>query len=172
MGDIEGLPHKSRCHPSLPRAKLQLQVHRSLILLALTRSQVAIYLGALTASSAGIGSWITALIAFVAIFFPGLALATGMNPVWKYLRRYQAVASALRGVNAATVGLVWTAVYRLWEAGNLSSSSTTVQTLGSDPWWLVIAAISFSSNQWYGVAAPVCIVLGEIMGLLRWSVTN
>ena len=83
MGDIEGLPHRSRCHPSLPRAKLQLQVHRSLILLALTRSQVAIYLGALTASSAGIGSWITALIAFVAIFFPGLALATGMNSVWK-----------------------------------------------------------------------------------------
>ncbi|CAG8767241.1 11416_t:CDS:2, partial [Acaulospora colombiana] len=62
---------------------------------------VAVYLGALAASSAGVGSWIAALLAFVGIFFSGLTLATGMDGVWKYLRRYQVVTSALRGVNAA-----------------------------------------------------------------------
>jgi hypothetical protein len=84
------------------------------------------------------------------------------------------VSSSLRGINASAVGLVWTAVYRLWEAGYLvgSEEGGRGQSLGRDPWWLVVAAVSFCSNEWYGVPAAVSIVIGGVMGIMRWAVVR
>jgi hypothetical protein len=84
------------------------------------------------------------------------------------------VSSSLRGINASAVGLVWTAVYRLWEAGYLvgSEEGGRGQSLGRDPWWLVVAAVSFCSNEWYVVPAAVSIVIGGVMGIMRWAVVR
>jgi len=94
-----------------------------------------------------------------------------MTPIWARLRRYQAVTSCLRGVNAAAVGLIWTAVYRLWEAGNLTSTDSGT-SLGSDPWWIVVAAVAFSANQWYGLPPAICIGMGGVLGIARWGITQ
>lgn len=74
----------------------------------------------------------------------------------------------LRGVNAGAVGLVWTAVYRLWEAGYLRADNANGESLGIEPWWVVVAAVAFSGNRWFGIPPAISIGLGGLMGLL-WS---
>ena len=112
---------------------------------------------------------LTALLGFIGIFFPGNILVVGLSPVWYYLRRYRAVKSTLRGINAAGVGLVWTAVYRLWEIGYLKADATSGVSLGLEPWWVVVAVISFSSNRWFNWPAPISILLGATMGVVWWG---
>lgn len=99
-------------------------------------------------------------------------LATALSSLWLRFRKYQVVTSGLRGINAAAIGLVWTAVYRLWEFGYLSPSSSSGKSLGLEAWWLVVAATAFCGNQWYGVPAPVAIMLGGVLGIARWGVIN
>lgn len=52
-----------------------------------------------------------AAVALVALFLPGLLLVTGALPFWDALRRRTAAQAALRGVNAAVVGLLAAALY-------------------------------------------------------------
>ena len=67
------------------------------------------YLGALAgAPPAGL---LGALIALVAIFAPGLLALYGALPFWGGLRRQPNAQAAMRGVNAAVVGLLGAALY-------------------------------------------------------------
>jgi chromate transporter len=52
-----------------------------------------------------------ASIALVALFLPGLLLLYGTLPFWDRLRQYRAAQSAMRGTNAAVVGLLGAALY-------------------------------------------------------------
>jgi chromate transporter len=52
-----------------------------------------------------------ALLALVAIFFPSFLLIAGSLPFWDQLRSMPAFQSALKGINAAVVGLLLTALY-------------------------------------------------------------
>ncbi|TDL22897.1 chromate ion transporter [Rickenella mellea] len=129
----------------------------------------AVFLGALAASAThGTPKIVTAILGFVGIFLPGIALATGFSALWLRLRRYRSVTALLRGVNAGAVGLVWTAVYRLWEAGYLRADNANGESLDLEPWWVVVAAVAFSGNRWFGVSPAVSIGVGGLMGLL-WS---
>jgi len=92
-----------------------------------------------------------------------------MVSIYPVIRKYRSVGSGLRGVNAGAVGLVWTAVYRLWEIGYLTPEASNGSSLGKEPWWVVCALISFVGNKWYGVPAPVSILLGGVMGLAWWG---
>ena len=56
--------------------------------------------------------WAGGLLCLVAIFLPSFLLLIGALPFWDSLRRRPAVQSALRGVNAAVVGLLLAALYR------------------------------------------------------------
>ncbi len=70
---------------------------------------IAAYLGALVqpAPSGAIG----ASIALVAIFLPGLLLVYGMLPFWNQLRMHPSSQAAMRGANAAVVGILGAALY-------------------------------------------------------------
>jgi len=60
------------------------------------------------------GPWggpVGAVIALVAIFLPGLLLLMGVLPFWGELRARPRAQAALRGVNAAVVGLLGAALY-------------------------------------------------------------
>src|SRR5205085_11549566 len=54
--------------------------------------------------------WLGGLICLVAIFLPSFLLLVGALPFWATLRRRPGVQSALRGVNAAVVGLLLAAL--------------------------------------------------------------
>lgn len=133
----------------------------------------AVYLGSLTALNSGsLPSAIGALLAFIAIFSPGMLLVSATLTLWNELRSRPWVASILRGLNAAAVGLIYTAVYRLWEMGYVDENHATGSSLGRDPWWVVITATSFVGTAWFGFPAPFSIVLGAAMGLIWFVVVN
>jgi chromate transporter len=77
----------------------------------------AAYLGAV------IGGWWAAALCLVAVFLPSFLLVIGALPFWEGLRRKSWAQSALRGVNAAVVGLLLAALYNpVWTAGIRSPS--------------------------------------------------
>ena len=70
----------------------------------------AAYLGAVMGPEPN--GWTGALLALVAIFLPSFLLITGALPFWDLLRSVPLFQSALKGINAAVVGLLLAALYR------------------------------------------------------------
>lgn len=70
---------------------------------------VAAYLGAVAGLGPG-GLW-GALIALVGIFLPGFLLLVGVLPFWNAFRRLAWAQAAMRGANAAVVGILAAALY-------------------------------------------------------------
>ena len=133
---------------------------------------MAVYLGSLTAISGHRPSFAGALLAYVAIFAPGLITVHGTMGLWGALRKHRWVKSCLRGVNAAAVGLVYTAVYRLWQIGYIDEDFTAGTSLGRDPWWVVVTAASYVGCYWFNFKIPLTILLGGIMGLIWYGVVS
>jgi chromate transport protein ChrA len=125
----------------------------------------AIFLGALAVLGTPNSTVLGAFIGYAGIFTPGIVLAVGFQSLWGVLRKQRAVTSLLRGINATAVGLVFTAVYRLWEIGYLSQDASNGQSLGRDPWWVVVTALTYASNAWFGVPPPLAIIAGGVLGL-------
>jgi len=132
----------------------------------------AVYLGALTASGSGYHPALGGLLGFLGIFIPGLVTVHGTMGIWGEVRNKRGVKSALRGVNAAAVGLIYTAVYRLWGIGWIDEGFVRGKSLAEDPWWVVVTATSYVGGAWFGVDPPVAIVLGAALGLLRYAVVE
>lgn len=131
----------------------------------------AVYLGAL-AVAGNLNPAAGAVVGYLAIYAPGIILHTGTMGLWKVLRNHRWFTSGLRGVNAAAVGLIYTAVYRLWEQGFMSETFTSGSSLGLDPWWVVVTATSFVGGRWFKVSPPVAIVVGGIMGMVWYGVVT
>lgn len=129
----------------------------------------AVYLGALATAGTSLPSFVGALIAFIAIFTPGIVIVTGIMGMWKELRSRRWLLSILRGVNAGAVGLVFTAVYKLWQIGFVDGEHTSGSPLGGDPWWVAVTATSFVGGKWFGLSAPGAILLGGVLGLLWFA---
>ena len=89
----------------------------------------AAYLGAVMRPSPnGVAG---AAIALVALFLPGLLLVTGALPFWDALRRRLAAQAALRGVNAAVVGLLGAALYMpVWTSSVRGASDFVLALAG------------------------------------------
>jgi chromate transporter len=107
---------------------------------------LAAWLGA--ASSVGPGGWAGAGIALVAIFLPGLLLVSGMLPFWDALRTRPAAQAAMRGANAAVVGILAAAFYDpIWRGTVLVASDFALALAGfvalvawrAPPWLVVIS---------------------------------
>jgi chromate transporter len=104
----------------------------------------AAYLGAAEAPSPN--GWLGALVATVAIFFPSFLLIAGLLPFWDTLRHRPGVQAALRGVNAAVVGVLLAALFTpIWTgsvhtAGDFGLGLTAflLLTLWSAPPWAVV----------------------------------
>jgi chromate transport protein ChrA len=127
----------------------------------------AVYLGGLSLSRSS--TILGAVLAFFGIFLPGITLSVGFQSLWSALRRKRFVVSGLRGVNATAVGLVFTAVYRLWQIGYLTPTESSGVSLANEPWWLVISVVTYASVEWYGTVPPVAIMAGGVAGLGWWG---
>ena len=77
------------------------------------------YLGAVMAAEPN--GWTGAMLALVAIFLPSFLLIAGALPFWDLLRSVPVFQSALKGINAAVVGLLLTALYKpVWTSAIFS----------------------------------------------------
>ncbi|TFK76101.1 hypothetical protein BDN72DRAFT_867800 [Pluteus cervinus] len=132
----------------------------------------AVFLGALTLPLTPASMALGALIGFSGIFAPGLILSVGFQSLWRALRSKPAVVSILRGINATAVGLVFTAVYRLWEIGYLTVDEGQGISLGKNPWWVAVTAGTFVMGDSFGVPAAVAILSGGVLGLAWWGVVG
>jgi chromate transporter len=100
----------------------------------------AAYLGAV------IGGWKVAALCLVGIFLPSFLLVVGLLPFWDQLRKRPAAQAALRGVNAAVVGLLLAAFYDpVWTAGIVTKSDYALAAaafvllfMWNTPPWLVV----------------------------------
>lgn len=73
------------------------------------------YLGAV--STPPPNGWLGAVITLVAIFLPSFFFVVGILPFWNHLRSIEAFQSALRGINAAVVGILLAALYQpIWSS--------------------------------------------------------
>ncbi|KXX75578.1 Chromate transport protein [Madurella mycetomatis] len=130
----------------------------------------AVFLGALTAAGGGYHPALGAVLGYLGIFLPGLVTVHGTMGLWAALRSKRWVKSALRGVNAAAVGLIYTAVYRLWQIGWIDEGFERGTSLAEDPWWVVVTATSYVGGCWFGVSPPMACVMGAVLGLVRYAV--
>ncbi|KAK4073052.1 hypothetical protein Purlil1_13179 [Purpureocillium lilacinum] len=130
----------------------------------------AVFLGGLAAINSGQTAILGASIAFLAIFAPGMILVHGTMGVWGLLRSKPWVKSGVRGVNAGAVGLIYTAVYRIWQVGYIDEGFQSGKSLGDDPWWVVVTATSYVGGRYFGLSAPLAILLGAVLGLVRYGV--
>ncbi|KAK6430248.1 hypothetical protein LTR95_013597 [Oleoguttula sp. CCFEE 5521] len=132
----------------------------------------AVYLGTLAVADTSIPPVVGAMIGFVGMFTPGLWLLVGTTKIWATVRKVHAVRAALRGIHATAVGLVFTAVYRLFQIGYLDAEAQGGSSLGRDGWWVVIIATACYGGMHFHLSPPLAIVLGSIMGLIWYGVTN
>jgi chromate transporter len=104
----------------------------------------AAYLGAVMGPAPS--GWIGAIICLLSVFLPSFLLVIGALPFWEDLRRRLSAQAALRGVNAAVVGLLLAALYNpVWTAGILSARDFALATgaflllfMWQTPPWLVV----------------------------------
>jgi chromate transporter len=102
------------------------------------------YLGAVMGPKPN--GWLGAALCLFAMFLPSFLLIIGPLPFWDDLRRRPWAQSALRGVNAAVVGLLLAALYNpVWTAGianagdfALASAAFLLLFMWRTPPWLVV----------------------------------
>lgn len=95
-----------------------------------------------------------AAIALVAIFLPGMLLVYGMIPFWDRLRAMPSAQAALKGTNAAVVGILGAALYdpvfvsavRIPEDFVLALAGFLALTVWKAPPWLVVVALALAGG--------------------------
>jgi chromate transporter len=112
----------------------------------------AAYLGAVEAPAPH--GWLGGLLATVAIFLPSFLLVAGSLAFWDGLRRRRGVQAALRGVNAAVVGVLLAALFTpVWTDAVTS------------PMAFAGALLAFLLLAGWGVPAWVVVIGGAVAGL-------
>ncbi|KAH8703945.1 chromate transporter-domain-containing protein [Talaromyces proteolyticus] len=125
----------------------------------------AVFLGSLALQHSQFPTVFGAFLGWLGIFVPGITLAVAVQSFWSVLRKRRSVTRFLRGVNATAIGLVFTAVYRLWQIGYLTPANNAGQSLANEPWWLVVTTVSYAGNAWFRLPPAVSIIIGAILGL-------
>jgi chromate transporter len=104
----------------------------------------AAYLGAVMHEKPN--GWLGAAWALIAVFFPSFLLIVGALPFWEFLRFRASFQAALRGINAAVVGLLLAALYDpVWSSAIKGPADFSLALIGFGllmfwrlPPWLVV----------------------------------
>ncbi|MET3576483.1 chromate efflux transporter [Bhargavaea ullalensis] len=90
-----------------------------------------------------------ALVAVGAMFLPSFLLVVGMLPFWSVLRKKSWLKAALLGVNAAVVGILFSAlidpvipssIFSVWDAGVAAVALILLQFAKQPPWLVVLVS--------------------------------
>ena len=107
----------------------------------------AAYLGAVMKTQPT--GWLGAIICLVAVFLPSFLLVFGALPFWAALRGEPRAQAALRGINAAVVGLLLAALYRpVWTSAIMAPVDFALAIVAflalalwkAPPWLVVVLA--------------------------------
>lgn len=116
----------------------------------------AAFLGAANASPLnGVGG---AIVATLTIFIPSFALIFALTPLWNRIRSSPAAAAALRGANAAVVGLLGAVLYQ-----------PILTTLGTSGMRIGIALAAFALIAVWRVAPWIVVIASAALGALAGS---
>ena len=107
---------------------------------------ISAYMGALLNTPPN-GAW-GAILALIAIFLPGMLLVMAALPFWDGLRTRPSLQSAMRGINAAVVGILaaalysplWTSAIADWRDAALAATGFALLTFAKLPSWLIVLA--------------------------------
>ncbi|MCT2087461.1 chromate efflux transporter [Microbacterium enclense] len=113
----------------------------------------AAYLGSV--SAVGPGGIVGAAVALAAIFLPGFLILVGVLPFWDALRERPRVRAAMRGANAAVVGILGAALY---------TPAFTTAVTGPGPF--VLALVGFVLLTVFRIPAWIVVILGAVGGIL------
>ena len=99
--------------------------------------------------------WLGAIICLLAVFLPSFLLVFGALPFWAQLRERPAAQTALRGVNAAVVGLLLAALYTpVWTSAigrpadfALGVTAFLLLAMWRTPPWLVVVLAAVAGQQ-------------------------
>src|SRR4029077_6721286 len=113
---------------------------------------IAAYMGAGLNTSPN-GAW-GATLALIAIFLPGMLLLIGALPWWDMLRRRPDLQAAMRGVNAAVVGILaaalysplWISAITNWRDAALAAVSFALLVFAQLPSWLIVLGAVIASS--------------------------
>jgi chromate transporter len=95
--------------------------------------------------------WRGGLLCLVAIFLPSFLLIIGAFPFWSELRRNRSMQAALRGINAAVVGLLVAALYRpVWMSAIFASAD------------FILGLVAFLLLAFWRVPPWLVVVLGAL----------
>ena len=95
-----------------------------------------------------------AVIALVAIFLPGLLVLVGALPFWDAIRRRPGAQAALRGANAAVVGILGSALYNpVWTSSVGTSRDFLIAIAG------FVALVAWKAPPWLVVVSVVLITV-------------
>lgn len=110
------------------------------------------FLGAV--SSVGPGGVLGAVIALVAVFLPGMLLLIGVLPFWTRVRSNERAQRAMRGANAAVVGIMAAPlIYPIVPAG-ITSIGTLVLAVGC-----LVLLLTTKASPW------IVVILGAVGGV-------
>lgn len=114
----------------------------------------AAYLGAaLNTTPNGL---VGALLGLAGIFLPGLLALIAVAPFWNRLRKSQAMQAAIRGANAAVVGILALALYNpIW----ISAVSSTMD--------IAAAIAGFALLTWIRIPPIAIVMLGAAFGVVQ-----
>jgi chromate transporter len=106
--------------------------------------------------------WVGGLICLAAIFLPSFLLLIGALPFWDTLRHRPGVRSALRGVNAAVVGVLLAALYKpVWTSAIFGPADFAIGILAflmlalwSVPPWVVVIFGAVAATVVAGIPVP------------------
>lgn len=113
----------------------------------------AAFLGAST--KGGPSGWLGGFLCLLAIFTPSFLLVAGALPYWESLRRNRRTQAALRGVNAAVVGLLLAALYQpVWRSAIY------------DPADFGLALVAFIALMFWKLPPWLVVIASAVMGWL------
>jgi len=118
------------------------------------------YLGSLASplkvGTPSLPNWLGGAWTLMAIFLPGLLLVAGTLPFWQRLRQQAGAQAALRGANAAVVGILLAAFYNpVWVNGVTSGRSFAIAAItfvaletNKVPVWAVVLGAALLGGWW------------------------
>ena len=110
-----------------------------------------------------------AVLGYIGIYLPGIAIKHALLPAWEKLRVNSIVMWGVKGVECAAIGLVFTAVYRLWRIAIIDPTNQSGSPVDNQPWFVLITIMALTYCKWFKGQPAVAILGGGFLRVLYFA---